>query len=88
MLRRSLTMSLPEVLRGDGRTLLAGPDPAQPQGLVLFLYINFAVRDHSLRGYIAMVMDLPSLGALKQLVGDFIERVMDDDLDVAPPAPA
>ncbi|WP_458095921.1 chemotaxis protein CheX [Roseomonas sp. WA12] len=88
MLRRSLTMSLPEVLRGDGRTLLAGPDTTQPQGLVLFLYINFAVRDRSLRGYIAMVMDLPSLGALKQLVGDFIERVMDDDMDVAPPTPA
>lgn len=85
MLRRSLTMSLPEVLRGDGRTLLSGTEAAQQQGLVLFLYINFAVRDRSLRGYIAMVMDLPSLGTLKQLVGDFIQRVMEDDLDAAPP---
>ena len=88
MLRRSLTMSLPEVLRGDGRTLLASPDAAQPEGLVLFLYINFAVRDRSLRGYIAMVMDLPSLGALKQLVGDFVERVMEDDLGSSTPRPA
>jgi chemotaxis protein CheC len=87
MLRRSLTMSLPEVLRGGGRTLLDGSG-ATGDGLVLFLYINFSVRDRSLRGYIAMVMDLPSLGALKLLVGDFIERVMDDDMNAPPPAGA
>ncbi|WP_338663603.1 chemotaxis protein CheX [Pararoseomonas sp. SCSIO 73927] len=83
MLRRSFDMSLPQVVRGDGRMLLEGTEPGG-EGLVLFLYINFAVRDRSLRGYIAMVMDLPSLGALKRLVADFIERVMDDDADLAP----
>ena len=86
MLHRSLTMSLPQVLRGDGRSLLDAGGPASPEGLVLFLYINFAVRDRSIRGYIAMVMDMPSLGALKLLVGDFIERVMDDEMDVFPAA--
>ncbi|MCR0981498.1 chemotaxis protein CheX [Roseomonas populi] len=83
MLRRSFNMSLPQVLRGDGRMLLEGTQEGG-EGLVLFLYINFAVRDRSLRGYIAMVMDLPSLGALRRLVADFIERVMDDDAEAAP----
>jgi chemotaxis protein CheC len=85
MLHRSLTMSLPQVLRGDGSSLLSSTGGGTPaEGLVLFLYINFSVRDRSIRGYIAMVMDMPSLGALKLLVGDFIERVMDDEMDVFP----
>lgn len=79
MLKRSLEMSLPEVLRGDGR-LLFTPQERDENGLILFLYINFFVRDRDLRGYIAMLMDLPSLIALKALVGDFIAHVMADDM--------
>jgi chemotaxis protein CheC len=79
MLQRSLSMSLPAVLRGDGARLFALESPSD-QGLVLFLYINFSIRDRDIRGYIAMVMDMPSLVALKLLIGDFISRVMDDDV--------
>jgi PAS domain S-box-containing protein len=43
---------------------------------VLFLYINFSVRDRDVRGYIAMLMDLPSLGSMRVLVGDFISRYL------------
>jgi chemotaxis protein CheC len=46
--------------------------------VVLFLYINFAINDRDIRGYIAMLMDLPSLQALKELISDFIERVAGD----------
>jgi chemotaxis protein CheC len=78
MLQRPLTMSLPEVIRGDGSALfdmsLAGAD----DGVVLFLYINFAINDRDIRGYIAMLMDMPSLHALKALIADFIERVVGD----------
>ena len=42
--------------------------------VVLFLYINFAVKERDIRGYIAMLMDMPSLAALKRLLGDLIER--------------
>ncbi|WP_426959526.1 chemotaxis protein CheX [Muricoccus radiodurans] len=80
MLEHSLTMSLPQVLRSDGGDLLRAGGGLE-EGLVLFLYINFSVRDRSIRGYIAMVMDLPSLGALKQLVGEFIARVMQDEAE-------
>lgn len=77
MLQQSLRMSLPEVLRGDGLMLfeVAGD---HDDGLVLFLYINFSVQERNIRGYIAMMMDLPSLSALKQLIADFITRVTAD----------
>jgi chemotaxis protein CheC len=82
MLNRPLSMSLPEVIRGDGLQLftLAPEAPAEPApgAVVLFLYINFAINDRDIRGYIAMLMDLPSLHALKLLIGDFIERVVGD----------
>ena len=84
MLQQSLTMSLPEVLRGDGvRTVRAGTASPEEDGVVLFLYINFSVRDRDIRGYIAMLMDLPSLAALRLLIADFITRVLGDGQDQA-----
>jgi chemotaxis protein CheC len=78
MLQRPLSMSLPEVIRGDGSKLFNLSPDASDGGVVLFLYINFAINDRDIRGYIAMLMDLPSLQALKGLIGDFIERVVGD----------
>ncbi len=79
MLQRSLTMTIPEVLRGDGAALFEVWEGSASDGLVLFLYIDFAVRKRDIRGYIAMLMDLPSLAALKELLGEFIERVVGSD---------
>ena len=76
MLRRPLTMSIPKVCRGDGSKLLGNVGTSGDEGLVLFLYINFSVRQRDLRGYIAMMMDMPSLVALKALLGEFIEQVV------------
>jgi chemotaxis protein CheC len=78
MLQQPLTMSLPEVIRGDGSTLFDMSSSSADGGVVLFLYINFAINDRDIRGYIAMLMDLPSLQALKMLIADFIERVVGD----------
>jgi chemotaxis protein CheC len=78
MLKRSLTMTIPEVIRGNGATLFEIREDAV-EGLVLFLYIDFAVRKRDIRGYIAMIMDLPSLAVLKELLGEFIERVVGED---------
>ncbi len=75
MLHRSLKMSLPEILRGHGRDLFELAPPPVGGDVVLFLYINFAVRDRDIRGYIAMLMDMPSLEALRGLLDEFIERV-------------
>lgn len=74
MLQRSLKMSLPEILRGQGRDLFDLAPPPEAGDVVLFLYINFAVRERDIRGYIAMLMDMPSLEALKGLLDELIER--------------
>jgi chemotaxis protein CheC len=78
MLNQSLQMSLPKVLYGDGKALFDVGDNPGDDGLVLFLYINFSIRDRNIRGYIAMMMDLPSLAVLKTLLGDFIVKVTAD----------
>ena len=69
--KRVLTMSLPSVVRGDGNQLFAAP--VGEDDLVLLLYINFEISQKQIRGYLALVMDLPSLETLRSLVRDFLE---------------
>ena len=78
MLKSSLEMAIPEVVRGTGASLFQ-IDEDGAEGLVLFLYIDFAVRSRDIRGYIAMIMDLPSLSTLKELLEEFIIRVVGND---------
>ncbi|MGY2048168.1 chemotaxis protein CheX [Methylobacterium sp. JK268] len=76
MLQRTLTMSLPAVMRGGGDAIFRPGGEAEDGALVLFLYINFSVRERDIRGYIAMLMDLPSLENLRVLIDDFIARAI------------
>ncbi|MBR0664440.1 chemotaxis protein CheX [Roseomonas hellenica] len=78
MLQKPLTMSLPEVVRGDGSALFDLTLSNSEDAVVLFLYINFAINDREIRGYIAMLMDLPSIEALRGLIAEFIARVIGD----------
>ena len=75
MLKRSLNMTLPEVIKGDGAVLFQASAQDGDGGLVLFLYINYSVHERDIRGYIAMIMDLPSLTTLRALLDEFIARV-------------
>jgi chemotaxis protein CheC len=75
MLERSLRVSLPEVIRGSGVEFFNLAPPPQPGQVVLFLYINFTVKEHDVTGYIALLMDMPSLVTLKQLLNQLIERI-------------
>ena len=85
ILKQSLTVSLPVVMRGTGPTLFNANEPAPvgDDGLVLFLYINFSILDLDIRGYIAMLMDLPSLSNLRILLDEFISSVMNDSAEGA-----
>lgn len=83
MLHQPLAMSLPEVARGDGTGVFQLHGQSPDEGLVLFLYINFSIRSRNIRGYIAMLLDMPSFSALRLLIGEFIANVMDDDADLA-----
>jgi chemotaxis protein CheC len=74
-LESRLKISLPEVLRGESARFFDLPPPPEAGSTVLFIYINFAVRRRNIEGYIAMLMDLPSLEALKRLLDALIRRM-------------
>jgi chemotaxis protein CheC len=73
VLRKTMRMSLPSVIRGNGTALFAAPEEAG--NLVLFLYINFSIKQRNMNGFIALLMDLPSITALKEIVRDFVDSV-------------
>ena len=73
-LESNLKMSLPEVLRGESMRFFNLPPPPAAGATVLFIYINFALRRRDIAGYIAMMMDMPSLAALKRLLRNLIGR--------------
>jgi chemotaxis protein CheC len=74
LLRRSLTMSLPEIVRGTSSGLF-DLNVSMPDDVVLFVHINFSLKGHQVMGYVAMVMDFASLESLKELVAEFIRRM-------------
>ena len=73
LLNRRLVILLPEVLSGSAVDLFQ-KSPSSLQDIVLFIHIDFSLRGRDLSGYLAMVMDVPSLEALKLLVDEFIRR--------------
>jgi chemotaxis protein CheC len=70
-LQRNLKISLPEVIHGDGADFFRD---AHADERVLFIYINFAVKQRDIQGFLAMILDLPSLVMLQKLLDDYIER--------------
>lgn len=75
LLQKTMRMSLPLVIRGDGRTLFDLQGGRDDDQLVLFLYIDFTLKNRDIRGFIALLMDLPSITALKAIVNDYISDI-------------
>jgi chemotaxis protein CheC len=73
-LQLSLRISLPEVMQGEGTEFFTVAPNSTLGDSVLFTYINFSARHRDIQGYIAMLLDLPSLAMLKSLLGALIER--------------
>jgi chemotaxis protein CheC len=82
-LQRSLRISLPEVIYGDGTEFFNLTARTNLADSVLFIYINFAVRQRDIQGFIAMLLDLPSLATLQELLVAFIERTTGETTDPA-----
>ncbi len=73
LLKQGLKMSLPVVMRGDGKHVF---ESAQNRdSLVLFLHIKFEISKKEIDGYVALLMDIPSLDELRSLIADFVNRV-------------
>lgn len=70
-LQRNLKISLPEVIHGDGTDFFGD---SEAEETVLFIYINFAVKQRDIQGFLAMILDLPSLVTLQTLLDAYIER--------------
>ena len=71
-LERNLKISLPEVIHGEGADFFRAS--SDEHEAVLFIYINFAVKQRDIQGFLAMILDLPSLVALQKLIDAYIER--------------
>ena len=71
-LERNLKISLPEVIHGEGPDFFGSGSAADET--VLFIYINFAVKQRDIQGFLAMILDLPSLVTLRNLLDAYIER--------------
>jgi chemotaxis protein CheC len=75
VLHRTMRMSLPSIVRGDGETLFEVEGKVSGGEFVLFLYIDFTIKNRGVQGFIALLMDLPSIAALKNIVHDFIKGI-------------
>ena len=78
MLRRTLKISLPEVIYGNSGEIFNRTAASARESAVLFLYINFSIRHRDIQGFIAMLLDLPSLLALKALIQNLILRASEE----------
>jgi chemotaxis protein CheC len=73
-LQRNLKISLPEVLHGESSDFFSLAPPPEPGDTVMHIYIVFTVRNRDIQGYIAMLLDMPSIAALRVLIQELIRR--------------
>jgi chemotaxis protein CheC len=84
LLKRALKMSLPVVVRGDSRRMFENVEAQK--SLILFLHIRFEISKKEIGGYVALLMDIPSIDELRALIADFVTRVTQTtDSDPAQP---
>jgi chemotaxis protein CheC len=72
LLKQSLKISLPIVLRGNSEVMLRS---TEQQTLVLFLHIRFEVSMKEVQGYVALLMDIPSIDVLRVLLAGLVDRL-------------
>jgi chemotaxis protein CheC len=72
LLKHGLKMSLPVVLRGGNQDIF--DTQTAGENLVLFLHIRFEVSHRQINGYVALLMDLPTLDDLRLLIADYIAQ--------------
>jgi chemotaxis protein CheC len=74
LLKSALKMSLPIVIRGDSKHMFE----SGISSLVLFLHIKFEIRQKEISGYVALLMDIPSLDELRSLIAGFVGSLTQD----------
>jgi chemotaxis protein CheC len=75
LLKSALKMSLPVVIRGDGKRMFQSATST----LVLFLHIKFEIQQKQIGGYVALLMDIPSIDELRSLIAGFVASLTRDE---------
>ena len=66
-------MSLPAVIRRDQRHIFESSD--RRESCILFVNIKFEISDYKVQGYVAIMMDLPSIEQLRSLIAAFLKSL-------------
>lgn len=69
-MKQELKMSLPVVLRCNPSQIFEQVH-AQKM-LILFVHISFEIRQQQIRGYVALMMDIPSIDTLRSLIAEYV----------------
>lgn len=70
LLKQKLSMSLPVVVRHDRHKIFESA--GVPTSAILFLHIKFETRQHKISGYVALMMDIPSIDELRKVIAEFV----------------
>ena len=70
LLKKNLKMSLPVVIRRDQSHIFESVSPRE--SFILFLHIKFDISQQQIRGYVALMMDVPSVAELRSLIADYV----------------
>jgi chemotaxis protein CheC len=73
LLKQRLSMSLPMVVRHHRGQIFESADPQT--AAILFLHIRFETRQHEISGYVALMMDIPSIEELRKVIAEFVASV-------------
>lgn len=79
VLHRSVRISLPEVVHGESTEFLRLTAGDNSHDTVLLIYINFAVQQRDIQGFLALLLDVPALAMLQKLLAEYIERSTDQN---------
>lgn len=73
LLKQKLSMSLPMVVRHNRGQIFDSADAQN--AAILFLHIRFDTRQHEISGYVALMMDIPSIDELRKVIAHFVASV-------------
>jgi chemotaxis protein CheC len=77
LMKQELKMSLPVVMRRDPRKIFE--EVGSQQQLILFVHISFEISKQKIQGYVALMMDIPSIDALRALVAEYVTSINGKD---------
>jgi chemotaxis protein CheY-P-specific phosphatase CheC len=70
LLKKNLRMSLPVVIRRDQSHIFESASTRDSP--VVFLHIKFDISRQQIRGYVALMMNVPSVAELRSLIADYV----------------